>query len=131
MKHMLRRLWGVLGLGVLLAFVVSSFVSVVYAEGPQSPNYRFDETSIGAGGFVQSSSTSYRADAASGDLAIGNSASTNYQVEAGSKTTDEPHLTRPLQPRPLHSRSRTTPAMATPSKSWATRSKTAAIACRQ
>lgn len=90
---MLRRLLGVTTSGLLLACVVSSFISVVYAEGPQSANYRFDETTIGSGGFVQSSSTNYRADTATGDLAIGNSASANYQVEAGSKTTHEPNLT--------------------------------------
>lgn len=90
---MLCRLWGVLVIGVLLSFVVSGFTSVAYAETPQSTNYRFDETSIGSGGFVQSSSTNYRADAATGDLAIGNSASAGYQVEAGSKTTHEPNLT--------------------------------------
>ena len=82
-----------MGLGVVLAFSVSALFTAVYAEGPQSTNYRFDETSIGAGGFVQSSSTSYRADAASGDLAIGNSASSGYQVEAGSVTTNDPALT--------------------------------------
>jgi hypothetical protein len=78
---------------VVLACVVSAVFSAAYAVGPQSANYRFDETSIGAGGFIQSSSASYRADAASGDLAIGNSASSGYQVEAGSKTTDDPALT--------------------------------------
>lgn len=82
-----------MGLGLALALGVSALFSAAYAAGPQSANYRFDETSIGSGGFVQSSSTSFRADAATGDLAIGNSASSNYQVEAGSKTTDEPNLT--------------------------------------
>jgi hypothetical protein len=80
-------------LGVLLASVAGTFNAAVFAEGPASTNFRFDETNIGSGGFVQSSSTSYRADTATGDLAIGNSASTNYQVEAGSKTTHEPNLT--------------------------------------
>lgn len=90
---MLRRLWGVLGLSVLLACVVSGMFSAAHAAGPASTNYRLDESSIGPGGFVQSASASYRADSASGDLAIGNSASTGYQVEAGSITTNDPALT--------------------------------------
>jgi len=75
----------------LLAMLAMGSESI-YASTPASPNFRFDESTVGAGGFIQSASASYRADAASGDLAIGNSASANYQVEAGSKTTHEPNL---------------------------------------
>ena len=70
---------------------------VAYAE-PQSTNFRFDESAIGAGGFVQSASTSYRADTATGDLGVGNSSSSNFQVEAGSKTTHEPTLSITIGP---------------------------------
>lgn len=67
-------------------------MTLVYADTLQSPNYKFDESSIGSGGLVQSSSTNYQARDALGDTAIGNSASSNYQVESGSKTTSEPTL---------------------------------------
>lgn len=62
------------------------------AETSQSSHYRFDETTIGSGGLVQSSSNSYRADSALGDLAVGETSSGNYTTETGSKTTHEPTL---------------------------------------
>lgn len=66
--------------------------SPVYAE-LQSPNYQFSESSIGSGGLVQSSSTNFQARSATGDIAVGESASNNFQVQAGSKTTPDPALT--------------------------------------
>lgn len=58
----------------------------------QSNNYRFDESTLGAGGLIQSSSTNFQASNSVGDLGIGNAASENYQVEAGSQTTPDPTL---------------------------------------
>lgn len=41
---------------------------------------------------LQSSSASYQASSSTGDLAVGNSGSANFQVDAGSQTTNDPAL---------------------------------------
>jgi hypothetical protein len=58
----------------------------------QSNSYRFDESVIGVGGMGEASSTNYKAVEDVGALAVGNSASSNFQVEAGTKTTHDPTL---------------------------------------
>lgn len=63
------------------------------AHALQSTNYRIDEDAISTGNLLQSSSANYQAVDGVNDLAIGNAASTNYQIEAGSKTTGDPWLT--------------------------------------
>lgn len=75
------------------AFCVALFSSVPQLTALQSPNYRFDESTLGAGGLVQSSSTSFQASNSVGDLGVGNAVSENFQVEAGSQTTNDPTLT--------------------------------------
>lgn len=81
---------------VVLGFVVLclgvSIAAVASADTLQSPNYKFDESSIGSGGSIQSSSPNYQSRDAVGDTAIGNSSSGNFQIESGSKTTSEPTL---------------------------------------
>lgn len=67
----------------LFAFPVSAL---------ESPNYRIDESAISTGNLLQSSSANYRALDGINDLAIGNSASSNYQVNAGTKTDPYPWL---------------------------------------
>lgn len=62
------------------------------AQSLQSAHYRFDETSIGSGGLIRASSGDYQVGVALGDTAIGTATSPNYQVEAGSKTTNDPAL---------------------------------------
>jgi hypothetical protein len=52
----------------------------VYAESLQSPSYRIDESFIGGGGDVNSSSPNYKSDAAVGEVGVGTSASTNFQT---------------------------------------------------
>lgn len=75
-----------------MCYIVSNTVAV-YAETPsQSPNYRLDESTLGAGGVLQSSSANYQASSTTGDIAVGNSTSQNFQVDAGSKTTNDPTL---------------------------------------
>lgn len=78
-------------LGVASLFGVAT-LSASMAYALQSPNYKFDESAIGVGGFGQASSSSYKAEQDVGALAIGNSASSNFQVEAGTKTTHDPTL---------------------------------------
>ena len=74
------------------AFYIGATVTNVSAVAPQSNNYRFDESTVGSGGLIQSSSANFQGSNASGDLAIGNSASENFQVESGSQTTNDPTL---------------------------------------
>jgi hypothetical protein len=64
----------------------------VFGETLKSANYRLDETSIGSGGLIQSSSSNYQTRSTAGDLGVGNSNSSNYQIEAGSQTTSDPTL---------------------------------------
>jgi hypothetical protein len=89
---MSKRLAGWAGLFLMGAYCVVCTVSVAYAETPQSSNYRFDESTIGSGGLIQSNSANFQGSNASGDLAVGNSASENFQIEAGSHTTNDPTL---------------------------------------
>lgn len=78
---------------------VAAFIAVllwgssVTAVSPQSSNYRFDEGVIGTGGLLEASSSNFTATSATGDIAIGNSASTNFQVDSGTKTSPDPALT--------------------------------------
>lgn len=67
-------------------------VYLAHAVDPQSAHYTLDESTLGSGGLIQSSSQSYSGSSAVGDVAIGNSASGNYQIDAGSKTTNDPTL---------------------------------------
>ena len=90
---MSRRVVGCLAFGFVLASIASLGMTLVRAEPPPtSTNYRFDESSISGGGLIQSSSSSYQSSSSLGDLGVGNTASGNYQIEAGSQTTDDPAL---------------------------------------
>lgn len=80
-----------LRLMVVLACVCTPF-SPDQALALQSNSYRFDESVIGVGGMGEASSTNYKAVEDVGALAVGNSASSNFQVEAGTKTTHDPTL---------------------------------------
>lgn len=84
-------------MGRIIALFVGAFLLLApamptSAESSESPHYRFDETTIGSGGVVQSSSNSYKATSGLGDLAAGHTESGNYQSETGSKTTHDPTL---------------------------------------
>jgi len=89
---MFKRLAGWIGIFCILAYCASLQTANVYAETLQSTNYKLDESAIGTGGQNQASSANFQADNATGSLSIGNSASSSYQVEAGTKTTPYPTL---------------------------------------
>lgn len=72
-----------------VAILVGSASSV---QALESPHYKFDESTVGAGGSIQSSSSSYQARSSIGDLGVGNTASSNYQINTGSQTTHDPTL---------------------------------------
>lgn len=63
------------------------------AETLQSNSYKIDESFIGGGGLVESSSSSYRSSESIGDVGVGSSSSTNFQTESGYTTTGDPALT--------------------------------------
>ncbi len=91
-KVMLKRLVGYFGALVVLAVSVALSSSYVSAEEPQSPNYKFSESTLGAGGLIQSSSANFQGRETVGDVAVGNANSSNYQINAGGTTTHDPSL---------------------------------------
>lgn len=87
-------------LTALLIVVVSSgsiFIGIAYADSSSSAHYTFINSDLGGGGLVQSNSTNYKTMESVGDnfasSGTGDSASTNYQVAAGSVTPKDPRLT--------------------------------------
>lgn len=76
---------------ITLIFCITLKTNLAYAE-LQSQNYRFDESAIDSGSLVEGSSSNYKATTATGDLIVGESSSSDYQIETGSKTTDDPAL---------------------------------------
>jgi hypothetical protein len=89
---MSTRLRGWTGVALLSAGVVFTFAQPTYAE-LQSPSYRFEEATVGAGGLVQSSSANYQGGNSLGDIAVGEAASANYQVGSPARNSDDPALT--------------------------------------
>jgi hypothetical protein len=90
---MSKRLMGWVGVLLMVAYCMGNTSMIAHALVPQSNNYRFDESTVGSGGLIQSNSANFQGSQASGDLTIGNSASENFQVESGSQTTNDPTLT--------------------------------------
>ena len=76
----------------VLASIYLCCVVTFPASALESANYRIDESAISTGNLLQSSSANYKALDGINDLAIGNSASSNYQVNAGTKTDPYPWL---------------------------------------
>lgn len=69
-------------------------MAIAHADTIESPNYKFDESTLGPGGIVPSSSANYQVIQSVGDTAVGNSASggSGHQINAGSLTTADPSL---------------------------------------
>jgi hypothetical protein len=88
MKRVVR--WGA-AIGIL-AYSTYSFPLTVSADTLQSSNYKFSETALGSGGLIQSNSTNYRVSDTIGDLSVGTSASSNFQIATGHTTTNDPAL---------------------------------------
>ena len=73
--------------------VMASFLSPkVFAVTSTSPNFQLDESSIGTGGLLNSESDSFRIFESTGDLGVGESSSTNFNIQAGSQTSPDPVL---------------------------------------
>jgi hypothetical protein len=83
-----------ISMGLLAASLfMSYFAGPVLADSLKSSNYQFVEQSLGASGSVGAQSANYKSDSAIGILGLGNSASTNLQINAGNITTGDPSLT--------------------------------------
>lgn len=80
-----------LSVGTLIATLLVS-TSGVFANELISPSYIFEESTLGAGGQIESASTSFRSANSAGDLGVGESSSGNFQMQAGSQTTRDPTL---------------------------------------
>lgn len=93
MSYTMRRNIGVRQLLGLLLVAVLFGAPAAATDTPSSPNYRFDETSIGTTNNLQSNSTNYRDQTGAGDTAVGSSSSANFQSQAGSDTSADPNLT--------------------------------------
>jgi hypothetical protein len=81
-----------------LTVVGACLVTLMVWAGPiahaqsSSTNYKVEESFFGTGGELDASSTNYRAKQSAGETTVGNSASANYQFNAGFNTTDQPLL---------------------------------------
>lgn len=80
----------------LIALLISAGIVVqVQAQGSSS-NYRIDESFIGPGGALESSSTNYSVDPGQQSLGnaggVGESSSTSNTTQSGSTTTSDPRL---------------------------------------
>ena len=80
-----------------LYIVVACAAGLLYSmpgpvEALSSPNFQLDESSIGTSGPLNQSSSNYGITGATGDIGVGNSTSSNFQVDAGSKTNVDPVL---------------------------------------
>lgn len=89
---MKKRFTGWFGLCLFVALCVTWQPNRVVALPTQSTNYKFDESSVGSGDLIQSSSANYKSTNATGDIAVGNASSANYQIDTGTKTTNDPSL---------------------------------------
>lgn len=85
-------------LGALTAFLLIIGVVLAWpaqnglADTLRSNNYQFQESSLGGSSLLNASSANFQAASSTGILGLGNSASTNVQINAGHQTTDSPTL---------------------------------------
>lgn len=82
-------LFWVLFISVIVVLLITK--NIVLAQSI-SPNYRIEEDFIGGGGLIDSNSPNYSGQDAIGETGVGNSLGTNYQINSGYETTNEPRL---------------------------------------
>lgn len=82
----------VLGVVTSVMIVIIAPMGIAAAQSSSSPNYQVDESFIGNGGAVDSSSANYSANESVGDTAVGEGSSTNFQTQSGTQSTNEPRL---------------------------------------
>lgn len=76
-------------IAIIGAFLTAQFA---YALDPKSTNFSINESSIGTGGLYDATSTNFKANSSTADIAVGNTASGNYQIDPGTKTQRDPTL---------------------------------------
>lgn len=64
----------------------------LHAQTSSSNSYQVNEYQFGSGGELENSSTNFKAQTNVGSLGVGRSSSTNYDLEAGFLTPNEPFL---------------------------------------
>lgn len=84
------KLWRHILVAVMIQLAWAGSLS---AETLQSNSYQIEESFIGGGGLIESSSTNFRSNESIGDVGIGNSASNSFQTNSGFTTTADPGLT--------------------------------------
>lgn len=89
---MLKRLVGICSTLILLVFCAIFTPLPLNATELQSTNYRFSESTVGSGGLIQSGSSNFQGRNTVGDVAVGNAASSNFQINTGGTTTNDPNL---------------------------------------
>lgn len=88
---MLKSLKGGICLFLAITLCVTTMAHSLYADS-QSTNYKLNESVVGESGLNQSTSANYVGRDSIGSLGVGTSTSSNYQVQAGSITTNDPTL---------------------------------------
>jgi|CXWK01.1.fsa_nt_gi hypothetical protein len=83
MKSLLKNnVQALVSIGLIVAFLVLGNFSTVFAQVMTSPSYSIQADSVNTGG-VQSASASYKVEDTAGELATGDSSSTNFKLRAG------------------------------------------------
>lgn len=83
----------VIKLSVLEALIILCIPVAAFASGlTSSTNYQLGEAFFGAGGELDAKSPNYQAKQSAGELAVGDTSSTNYQAHAGFNTDREPYI---------------------------------------
>ncbi len=82
-----------LGFSLLAVAIVLSYIyTPVLADPLTSPHYQFQETSLGGTGLYGSSSANYQSAQAGSILGLGTSTSSDFLLNAGNITTNDPAL---------------------------------------
>jgi hypothetical protein len=77
---------------VLCLVVLLTLPAVVSAAQSSSSNFQVNEVFFGSGGELHACSTNFCSKQSAGETAVGNTASANYQAQAGFNTNREPYI---------------------------------------
>jgi hypothetical protein len=84
-----KRLWYA---SVMLLVAVLAMPAIALAAQSASTNYQVNEVFFGSGGSLNSCSNNFCSKQSAGDLAVGHTASNNYQAQAGFNTDRTPYI---------------------------------------
>jgi len=77
---------------IILGLVIIALSGLVYAESASSANYQIHDVFFGAGGNLNQCSSNYCVKSSIGEIAVGNTKSSNYQAQAGFNTNRSPSI---------------------------------------